>query len=386
MPTICYYTPTVNPGCTTLNITDSGIYKIVVKWGIIYDAGTSTYSFVLASGAKLYWGNKNCDFIGSEGAPSGTGSISISTTTSFNPLDCYKGFTNLLQYVNPTKIDVYDTISGVVKSINPNTDILGIMPSATKCYIIMNFLAIFDIDTESYSCGVQYDSTSLNVQSCDIICYHGETNILTKNIMSDNIELCLAKDISSLQHHVYSITRKQFVPVRMNIVTHGANKFIKFKKDSFGENKPSSDFYVTPGHPIVINNEEIPAGKIPEGEQVLLDNQDVFSICTDRRELILVNNLPVVTWSYYAWMNLVANHGKSGWTDNKIQHHKCPTLEIKLLDILDDTQNVKIEKDAFGLNNPDCTLFVNEFQQVNVNDDIVPITALMDGRWVKFLL
>jgi len=214
------------------------------------------------------------------------------------------------------------------------------------------------------------------------ICYHGLSTILTQNRFTNITELTLAKNLLSNEHDVYSITQKAFTPVKLNIVTGNATKFILIKKDTLGENKPDKDFYITPGHPIIIDGKEVTAEKISTGEKVLLDNQEVYSICTDNRESILVNNLPVLTWSYYAWMNLYINHNRIGWHDNQ-NTHQAPTLEITLDDIMEG--NVKIEKDAFGKGNPLETIFVTDQQKVTINGESCVITQLMDGKWVKYI-
>ena len=242
-----------------------------------------------------------------------------------------------------------------------------------------------DYDTGDYYLQCCFNGTNWTSglpTSTNPICYHGLSTILTQNRFTNITELILAKNLLSNEHDVYSITQKAFTPVKLNIVTGNASKFILIKKDTLGENKPDKDFYITPGHPIIIDGKEVPAEKISTGEKVLLDNQEVYSICTDNRESILVNNLPVLTWSYYAWMNLYINHHRFGWHDNQ-NTHQAPTLEITLMDLT--TGNVKIEKDAFGKGNPLETVFVHDQQKVTINGESCVITQLMDGKWVKYI-
>ena len=89
------------------------------------------------------------------------------------------------------------------------------------------------------------------------------------------------------------------------------------KKDSIGENQPSSDFYVTGGHVIVINGKETKARRIPNAKKVKVRSQKVYSICIEERQPILVNNLDVMAWGESEFLE----HAKKvtlNWKDNKL--------------------------------------------------------------------
>ena len=87
-------------------------------------------------------------------------------------------------------------------------------------------------------------------------------------------------------------------------------------KDSFGENKPSDDFYVTSGHKIIIDGKEIKAGKIPQARRIKVDPENVYSIVTETRLPILVNNLVVIAYGHEEWLEYSRKKGLS-WYDNK---------------------------------------------------------------------
>jgi len=74
------------------------------------------------------------------------------------------------------------------------------------------------------------------------------------------------------------------------------------QKGLLGENKPSEDFYVTPTHPILIKNCEIQAKNIIGAKKVKLDKQKVYSLVSDNRESVYINNLDVICWKYDEFM------------------------------------------------------------------------------------
>ena len=379
---------TTLPGCFALDTQAVfGYNTLYVKYAITSPDGTLTNTF-----PNVYFVNNSCIT-----DDKGTGCFSLQTTDL-----CNAAFLPVLKVLNSTQIrhSPYGTLANslIIDLTTP-----GIVDNTTtELYIGLFYSPSGQFQAGPTTCmlqlvgvqtwpgpnpGILPDPLPIKPTIPCPICYHGTSTILTNHILTNKVELSLAKDILSSEHQVYSITQKKFVPVRLNIVSIGASKFIKIKKDLLGENKPDKDFFITPGHPIVIDGEEVVAEKIPGGERILLDSQEVYSISTDERESILVNNLPVITWSYYDWMNRTVNHNrKTLWYDNQNTNSEYRKFNVTLLEAPEnDLKNVKIEKDAFGVNNPAETLYVHESQQVQVNDDIVPITVFMHDKWVKFL-
>ena len=133
-------------------------------------------------------------------------------------------------------------------------------------------------------------------------CFTGESKILTKNIRSNEIKIINANEILSGIHQVYSINDQQFTPVIYNIITGPNSNFMLIKKDALGENQPIEDFYITGGHPIIINRTEIEAQHIPETQNVTIDPTLVYTICIEKREPIMVNGLHVLSWELNEWI------------------------------------------------------------------------------------
>ena len=149
-----------------------------------------------------------------------------------------------------------------------------------------------------------------------VICYSGKSKILTKNILTGEINEINAENVIAETHEVYNITNECFVPVRLNIVTGLINRFMLIKKDAIGLNQPNEDFYVTSGHKLVIDGKEIKARDIQQAKRIKAKSQKVYSICIDKRCPIMVNGLSVMAWGYNEWMEYSRKRGIS-WSNNK---------------------------------------------------------------------
>lgn len=148
-----------------------------------------------------------------------------------------------------------------------------------------------------------------------IICYSGDSLILAKNILSGNICEVKAKHITPNNYHVYDTNTQQFTPVRLNIVTGKVTKFVLLKKNCISRNVPYQDFYVTPGHVLVINGQYIKAKNIKQGVRIVTEPQLVYSICTDKVCTILINGLNVLTWNVRQWKKYI-NKKHISWYNN----------------------------------------------------------------------
>lgn len=148
------------------------------------------------------------------------------------------------------------------------------------------------------------------------ICYSGDSLVLTKNVLTGEIQEIKARDVTSIDHLVYSVSEQKFVPIKYNIVTGTINRFMLIKKDALGINKPNADFYITSGHRIFINEQEIKAKHIPQATRTKTKSQLVYSICIENHGPILVNGLPVIAWGHDEWLNYVFIRGIV-WEDNK---------------------------------------------------------------------
>ena len=84
------------------------------------------------------------------------------------------------------------------------------------------------------------------------------------------------------------------------------DKFICLQKDALGENQPNQDTYLTAEHPILLENKEVMAQELVNGETIvettLNMSEVVYSLCLDSRQAIMSNNLPVMTWAEAGWL------------------------------------------------------------------------------------
>ena len=163
--------------------------------------------------------------------------------------------------------------------------------------------------------GANVDIGAVEIQAF-VICYSGQSKIRTRNKITGVIADLCAKDVYSNVHEVYDVQKKEFVPVKYNVVTGPTNRYMLIKKDTFGENEPSEDFYITSGHKIVVNGVPTKARHIPEAKRVKVKPEAVYSICTRYATTIMVNGLEVVTWKADKWLA----HSKKNnidWSNNQ---------------------------------------------------------------------
>jgi hypothetical protein len=147
-------------------------------------------------------------------------------------------------------------------------------------------------------------------------CYHANSKILTRNSSTNEIETINAEDVISGLHEVFSVNDNKYIPVVHNIVSGGTNKFMLISKDSLGVNNPSQDFYITPTHPMIIDGKEVQARNVIGSIPVTITPSLLYSICTEKREPILINDLSVLSWSYQDWIQK-QKQNKIIWHDNK---------------------------------------------------------------------
>jgi hypothetical protein len=157
--------------------------------------------------------------------------------------------------------------------------------------------------------------TQISITSTPGPCFRGDSKILTRNIQTGEIRTINASQVRSAVHEVFSINDKQFIPIIYNIVSGPNTNFVLIKKDTFGENQPSDDFYITGGHPIVIDGKEIESQNIPQGSNVNISPCLVYTFCTKKREPLMINGLAVLSWSLEEW-NEKSKEYNISWYDN----------------------------------------------------------------------
>lgn len=63
------------------------------------------------------------------------------------------------------------------------------------------------------------------------------------------------------------------------------------------------------------NNVPVKARDIPGAKYVTIEFEKVYSICTENKCIVLINNLPVLTWSSKEWKEKTLK-SKIYWYDN----------------------------------------------------------------------
>lgn len=136
------------------------------------------------------------------------------------------------------------------------------------------------------------------MDSNNVLCYHGRSNLLVKNKQTDVFEITKVKHLYSNIHQVFDTKTKTFVDVKLNVITGKVSELYMIPKDSLGIDVPNINFYVTGGHKLLINNQKVRVRNIPQAIKVTISPDYVYSICTDEECPILINNINVFTWSY----------------------------------------------------------------------------------------
>ena len=169
--------------------------------------------------------------------------------------------------------------------------------------------------------GASVDIGSVEVQA--VICYRGDSNILARNCLTGEISEIKACDLLSGVHEVFSINDNDFIPIKYNIVTGLVEQYRLIKMNSLGKNKPNKDLYITGGHEIMLNGLEIKAADVPGAKRFKVKPEVVYSVCTEKRCPILVNNLAVMSWGFDKWHKFVKCRNID-WRDNtaNITHSK----------------------------------------------------------------
>ena len=115
---------------------------------------------------------------------------------------------------------------------------------------------------------------------------------------------------------MFDTIRKNFIPVKHNIVTKASDRYMLLKKDSLSSRKPNKDFKVTGGHYLLIDGEQVKARHIKQAIRIKTKEKYVYSICTEYWTPILINNLNVFSWNADKWKEHVRRKGIV-WFENK---------------------------------------------------------------------
>ena len=165
--------------------------------------------------------------------------------------------------------------------------------------------------------GPQYSIDDVSVTLLAAPCYMGDTEIYTKNIETDHISYVPVKDITFDKYLVYSKKLDKFIPIRSVAVSKSGKRMVLIKKDSVMDNVSSKDLYITSGHKIIYDDEEIKALEHPCGKRIKIKPAKIYNILTDERTTILANNVEIVADSHEYYLDRYGPESNY-WTENKI--------------------------------------------------------------------
>jgi hypothetical protein len=211
---------------------------------------------------------------------------------------------------------IYDNLDNFISSIeiaatNPLTDIII---SGLTNGITYN-IKLSATNSEGDSLLSLPMSVTPNTEQ-NTICYIGESIVLVQDKETGITSEVYVKDVTSEKYLVFSTTQQKFVELKINCISGYTDKFILIKKDLFGENKPSQDFYVTPSHPILVEKYEIKAKNITGAKKITLEKKQIYTLVTDNREALLINNIDVICWEYNNFMKKYMKYKNVIWYRN----------------------------------------------------------------------
>lgn len=119
-------------------------------------------------------------------------------------------------------------------------------------------------------------------------------------ILLDGNTTVLAKDLRSAPTTKYLVDQfGNSVELKLHVRGILAIQYILIKKDTFYPNVPSSDLMITQDHPILVNGVEVQPIDLIDGVNIYF--VDVTGSCyapvTENGTFVMVNNIPVATWS-----------------------------------------------------------------------------------------
>lgn len=139
-------------------------------------------------------------------------------------------------------------------------------------------------------------------------CIHRESVVTTNTGPKKIYQLKSGSDIKLLDLH------GKYIDLLYNIVFIPSENYIRIKKSSFGENIPDEDLLITAGHPIWLNNREVQPQDLIDGKNIFFDSEIksdldlTYSLCTKDRTFVIINNIPVCTWSHEDWVSIESNY------------------------------------------------------------------------------
>ncbi len=253
--------------------------------------------------------NTNVTYLDNTAELSSQGSISQSIDTSIGTI--YNLY--LMTKINALPASILSLlINGIVTNYNINSTNYILIKKEFVATTTTTEIQLFNETSLSQPSIIYIDDVIVNAVSC----YTKETLVLSKNILTDEIMEIPVSEIKSDTHLVFSTLTQSFIPVIYNIVTGPYHRFRLIKKDAIEKNKPKQDFYLTSGHVIVIDGKETKVKSCIYSRKITTKPQLVYTICTNERQPIVVNNMEVIAYGKDEWLN----HSKQiniAWHDNQ---------------------------------------------------------------------
>jgi hypothetical protein len=132
------------------------------------------------------------------------------------------------------------------------------------------------------------------------VCYPPHTKIRVHNNLTDITSNVEVKDIRPNNHFVIN-TDNQKIPILKNIVAGPVNRLVEFDIGTFGKDQPSSTLQLTKGHKLLIDDQEIKAGKHPLRKLVKCPPTMVHTLVCPTRQYIYANDQPIVAFGLDEW-------------------------------------------------------------------------------------
>jgi hypothetical protein len=141
-------------------------------------------------------------------------------------------------------------------------------------------------------------------------CVHPETLVTTPNGKK------MIKDVKKGDYVID--VHGNSVKVTFNIKSTASKKFVKIPSGSLSASCPDKDLLIRPDHPVLVDGKEFRAVEIVRManevcEITLAKPETVWSLCTQDRTFVMMNNVPVCTWSQKSWATRIRQNPQMYW-------------------------------------------------------------------------
>lgn len=177
---------------------------------------------------------------------------------------------------------------------------------STFTFSIIDLSMVKDTRTATVNSDVFYLDTGFigNTKfSAGPCCVHPDTTVMTPNGLIPIKSLKTGDKVIGFNG----------VPIKIeyNIKYIPTREYVKISKGALGSDLPSTDLLIRRGHPILLEGKETNCSDLINGNSIcdiILDEPEhVWSLCTENRTFVMMNGIPVCTWSEIGWKNFTKN-------------------------------------------------------------------------------